>query len=44
MARFNSKFAQEFKSEPAQLPQGWDKVSHQEALKSLRRIYRAEQC
>ncbi|XP_062329145.1 interferon-induced very large GTPase 1 [Osmerus eperlanus] len=44
MARFNSRFAGEFKSEPAQLPQGWDKISRQEALDSLRRIYRAEQC
>lgn len=39
MARFNERFAKEFKQEPAQIPEEWKKITEEEALHSLKEAF-----
>uniref|UniRef100_A0A3Q1D202 VLIG-type G domain-containing protein n=1 Tax=Amphiprion ocellaris TaxID=80972 RepID=A0A3Q1D202_AMPOC len=39
LVRFNEKFAEEFKQEPAQIPDEWKTITQQEALDSLKEMF-----
>lgn len=39
LARFNEKFAEQFKQEPAEIPHEWRKITQQEALDSLKEVF-----
>ncbi|CAL8361885.1 unnamed protein product [Merluccius merluccius] len=38
MVRFNERFAEEYKQKPANLPEEWEKITHEEALESLKEL------
>ncbi|XP_069004213.1 up-regulator of cell proliferation [Embiotoca jacksoni] len=39
IARFNERFANEFKQEPAKIPEEWRKITQEEALHSLTEVF-----
>ncbi|GLD57347.1 interferon-induced very large GTPase 1-like protein [Lates japonicus] len=44
LARFNEKFANECKKEPAEIPEEWKKITEDEALHSLKEAFLIRQC
>lgn len=38
LARFNERFAKEYKQEPAKIPEEWKKITKEEALYSLNEV------
>ncbi|XP_070685346.1 interferon-induced very large GTPase 1 [Pempheris klunzingeri] len=43
MARFNERFAKEYKQEPANIPEDWKRITEEEALSSLKEAFIAGQ-
>ncbi|KPP71802.1 interferon-induced very large GTPase 1-like [Scleropages formosus] len=39
LARYNERFAQEYQSQPAQLPEDWKEITREEALENLKEIF-----
>ncbi|XP_044058021.1 interferon-induced very large GTPase 1 [Siniperca chuatsi] len=44
LARFNERFAKEYKKEPAKIPEEWKKITEDEALYSLKEAFVTGQC
>lgn len=44
MARFNERFAKEYKQEPANIPEEWKKITKEEALYSVKKAFFNGQC
>ncbi|XP_045930159.1 interferon-induced very large GTPase 1 [Micropterus dolomieu] len=44
LARFNERFAKEYKQEPAKIPEEWKKITKEEALYSLNEVFVTGQC
>lgn len=40
LMKFNKKFAEDYKAEPADIPQGWTQLTQQHALESLRHSFK----
>ncbi|XP_008278668.1 interferon-induced very large GTPase 1 [Stegastes partitus] len=43
LVRFNERFAEQFKQEPAEIPHEWRKITQQEALDSLKSVFLTRQ-
>ncbi|XP_074498176.1 interferon-induced very large GTPase 1 [Sebastes fasciatus] len=44
LARFNERFAKEYKQEPANIPEEWKKITKEEALYSVKKAFFNGQC
>lgn len=44
LARFNERFAKEYKQDPAKIPEEWKKITENEALASLKESFSATPC